>query len=59
MINSETGLDHYQVRRNTGRYAAPDSAAIVAARCHAFRKASRSALTFSACVVGMPCGKPL
>jgi NADH dehydrogenase len=28
-------------------------------RCHARRKASRSALMVSACVVGIPCGKPL
>jgi hypothetical protein len=28
-------------------------------RPYAFRKASRSALIVSACVVGMPCGKPL
>jgi hypothetical protein len=27
-------------------------------RCHALRNASRSALIVSACVVGMPCGKP-
>jgi hypothetical protein len=26
---------------------------------HYFRKASRSALIVSACVVGIPCGKPL
>jgi hypothetical protein len=26
---------------------------------HASRKANRSALMVSACVVGMPCGKPL
>jgi hypothetical protein len=36
-----------------------DSVAIAAARCHALRKANRSALMVSACVVGMPCGKPL
>ena len=28
-------------------------------RRQAFRNASRSALIVSACVVGMPCGKPL
>jgi hypothetical protein len=28
-------------------------------RCQALRKASRSALMTSACVVGMPCGKPV
>jgi hypothetical protein len=28
-------------------------------QCHVFRKANRSALMVSACVVGMPCGKPL
>jgi hypothetical protein len=34
-------------------------AAGLLSRPHAFRKASRSALIVSACVVGMPCGKPL
>ena len=35
----------------------PDAALF--SRPYAFRKASRSALIVSACVVGMPCGKPL
>jgi hypothetical protein len=33
--------------------------AVVLSKSYAFRKASRSALIVSACVVGMPCGKPL
>jgi hypothetical protein len=37
--------------------AQPDAALL--SRTYAFRKASRSALIVSACVVGMPCGKPL
>jgi hypothetical protein len=40
-------------------HPALDSVAIVTPRCHCFRKANRSALMVSACVVGMPCGKPL
>jgi hypothetical protein len=33
--------------------------ALTSARRQAFRNISRSALIVSACVVGMPCGKPL
>jgi hypothetical protein len=32
---------------------------VARARCQVFKKANKSALMISACVVGMPCGNPL